>query len=156
MFISPRFIQARLVCALLAVSLAITGSAIAQDLSASESIAATHTRSLTPAASQFDYVATNSNPLFPGGYTALHTYLDQQLLYPVQARSAGLEGTVRIRFRVQPTGQLTHIRVVTSGCKLLDDAALRVVNTMPPWFPAHYNGNAVLSAIELPIIFRIN
>jgi periplasmic protein TonB len=102
-----------------------------------------------------DYVATNNEPFFPGGITALQDYLKQQALYPRQAWMAQIEGTVRVKFRVQPTGYLTDLQVVESAGLLLNQAAIKAVVNMPRWFPAHRHGEAVARTVIMPITFQI-
>ncbi len=102
------------------------------------------------------YVPSSNNAFFPGGERALQTYLSDAKRYPYVARQAQIEGTVRVRFQVQPDGWLADIRVTRSGGSLLDRAALQTVAQMPRWYPAHRNGVAVSQRIELPISFRLN
>jgi periplasmic protein TonB len=101
------------------------------------------------------YFSRDNEPFFPGGTAALRAYLKQSDSYPRQARAAQLEGTVRIRFRVQPTGYLTDIEVVESVGPVLNRAASSVVGQMPRWYPAHRNGEAVAHTVILPITFRL-
>ncbi len=83
-----------------------------------------------------EYVPLNNTPFFPDGQKALTSYFLNPDLYPHSARMNDTEGTVQVRFRVQPNGYLTHIRVVESHGRVLDKAALRTVAGMPRWYPA--------------------
>lgn len=103
-----------------------------------------------------EYSPLNNTPFFPGGPQALQTYLQNPALYPLAARRALREGTVRVRFRVTAMGELTQFWVVQSGGTLIDQAALGVVAGMPRWYPAHRNGTAVSCLYELPITFRLD
>ena len=102
------------------------------------------------------FAPLTNEPFFPGGKQALETHLRNFDLYSSQARMLLIEGTVRVLFRVQPNGNLTDIQVVKSQGTLLDQAAVKVVATMPDWYPAHRSGVAVSSLVELPITFRID
>ncbi|AQG80878.1 energy transducer TonB [Spirosoma montaniterrae] len=102
------------------------------------------------------FAPLNNDASFPGGHLALQDYLQSIDLYPYQARQAQVEGTVKVRFRVQPNGYLIDVRVTQSHGQLLDQAALQTIEQMPRWYPAHRNGMSVAQAIELPITFRLD
>ena len=73
----------------------------------------------------------------------LLAYLKDQLQYPEEARAAGIEGTVYVRFVVQSDGkvaQVTLLNDIGGGC---GEEALRVVRNMPLWEPARLGGRAV-------------
>lgn len=112
--------------------------------------------STTQAAADSDeFVPRNNEPFFPGGLTALQEYLKQTALYPRQARMAQLEGTVRVKFRVQPTGYLTDIQVIESAGPLLNRAAIRAIAQMPRWYPSHRGGEPVARSVIMPISFKM-
>ena len=101
-----------------------------------------------------EYVPLNNTPFFPGGQQALASYFLNPDLYPYSARMNDAEGTVQVCFRVQPNGYITHIRVVESHGRVLDQAALRAVAAMPRWYPAHQAGMAVACPVALAIRFE--
>jgi protein TonB len=103
-----------------------------------------------------EYAPTSNAPFFPGGQRALKKYFRDLNVYPHQARKAGIQGTVLVRFRVLATGHLSEVRVVRSRGHMLDAAAVRAVALMPRWFPAHRSGVAVASLYELPVKFDLN
>ncbi|WP_420150946.1 energy transducer TonB [Spirosoma sp.] len=108
-------------------------------------------RSAVPSA---DFTPLTNKPFFPGGKQALEKHLETIDLYSNSALKAYSEGTVQVRFRVQPNGSLTDIQIVKSCGPLLDAAAVKAIVTMPHWYPAHRAGVAVSSLVELPITFR--
>lgn len=112
--------------------------------------------SLLPTAHTHAYAPTTNEPFFPGGQPALDAYLKTIAAYPPQARASGIEGTVRVRFRVLPTGRLTEIQLVKRQGPLLDSAAVQIVLLMPRWYPAHQAGVAVACLVELAIVFRFD
>lgn len=109
----------------------------------------------TPTSGSEEFVPNDNDPFFPGGIAALREYLKESAPYPRQARMAQLEGTVRVRFRVQSTGYLTDIQVVESGGEVLNRSALRAIAQMPRWFPGHRNGEAIARSVVMPITFRM-
>ncbi|GAB2569177.1 energy transducer TonB [Spirosoma areae] len=102
------------------------------------------------------FVPLNNVAFFSGGKQALEKHIESLDLYPYLAREIQAEGTVWVRFRVQPSGYLTDIQVVKSRGPLLDSAAVKVVGRMPRWYPAHRSGVAVSSLVELPVTFRLD
>lgn len=110
----------------------------------------------TPSAPSDGVVPLTNLPFFPGGTRALETYLEDLDLYPIQAREAQIEGTVRVLFRVLPNGRRSEVRVVRSRGPLLDRAAIRAVALMPRWYPAHRAGVAVSHLVELLVTFRLD
>jgi periplasmic protein TonB len=103
-----------------------------------------------------EYAPLSNCAFFPGGQQRLATYFKNPDLYPVQARRADVEGTVWVQFRVQPSGNLSDIRVINARRSLLSTVAIEAVSLMPPWYPAHRNGEAVVSTVVLPITFKMD
>ncbi|GAB3496522.1 hypothetical protein GCM10027341_15450 [Spirosoma knui] len=103
-----------------------------------------------------ELVLLNNEPSFPGGPKALKAYIDNAELYPETAQQIGLQGTVQVLFKVQPTGKITNIIVLQSKGKVLDQAAYDLVANMPAWYPAHRAGMAVPAYTQLLVTFRLN
>lgn len=103
-----------------------------------------------------DYAPANSTAVFPGDQEALQNFLKQPGMYPHIARETGMEGTVKVQFRVLPDGTLTECKVVQSAGLVLDRAALLMVSQMPKWIPAYHEGRAVRSVMVLPILFQLD
>ncbi len=86
-----------------------------------------------PAASSAVPAISASPPQTAGEYTeSLLVQLEQRiadrLVYPMQARRAGMQGEVQIALQISPEGQLADQRIVqSSGQQLLDSAALQTV-----------------------------
>jgi len=58
------------------------------------------------------------------------------LNYPEKARQKGIFGDLRLLVALLPNGTLKEIRVLeSSGHKLLDDAAIRIVRLAAPFAP---------------------
>ncbi|CCH52583.1 periplasmic protein TonB [Fibrisoma limi BUZ 3] len=95
-------------------------------------------------------------PSFPGGHNALYAFLAVTVDYPEAARSLGLEGTVRVQFRVKPDGTFEKVRIIQSAGKLLDKAVLDAVAKMPRWMPAQLQGAPVTHWIDFPVTFKLD
>ena len=101
------------------------------------------------------YTAVEEPAVFPTGIPGLMQYVATSLRYPAQARAAGVEGKVFVKFVVLPTGAVGSATVqkgIGSGC---DEEALRIVNQMPHWKPAIQNGKPVATQFVLPIQFDL-
>ncbi|MDP5172464.1 MAG: TonB family protein [Bacteroidia bacterium] len=94
-------------------------------------------------------------PAFPGGESAMFSYLQSKLQYPPLAKEREVEGTVYLRFVVEADGRLTGFRVLRGlgyGC---DEEALRIAKSMPRWKPGAQQGAPVPVYYTLPIKFII-
>jgi protein TonB len=95
-------------------------------------------------------------PMFPGGEKELLKYIAQNTVYPGEAVTNEIEGTVYVRFAVMKTGLVDKVQIFkSSGEKLLDDEAIRVINTLPVWVPGKINGNAVSVWFLVPVRFKL-
>lgn len=97
----------------------------------------------------------NARAQFPGGLSALATYLSNEITYPEAAREQGDEGRVMVEFVVNPSGAITNINLMNYLSPELDAEALRIVKEMPQWQPAYSNGEAVKSKVVVPIRFSL-
>jgi protein TonB len=94
-------------------------------------------------------------PSFPGGNSALMSYLNSNVKYPVVAQENGVQGRVVISFVVEKDGSITDVQVVKSVDPSLDREASRVVRSMPRWNPGKQNGQAVRVKYDVPVSFRL-
>ena len=79
----------------------------------------------------------------------LHSAIEQVKTYPRLARERGIEGTVLVRFRVQPSGMVETVRVVkSSGAAILDEASVRTIYQAGPM--PYVNG-----WIEVPMSYML-
>lgn len=91
-------------------------------------------------------------PLF--GYSAqewsrLQAAIEKVKTYPRFARERGIEGTVVVRFKVLPNGNIGRVDVVkSSGARILDDATVRTVYDAAP-VPF------VEGWVEVPMAYRL-
>lgn len=94
-------------------------------------------------------------PSFPGGPSALLSYLSSHTKYPVVAQENGVQGRVTVSFVVERDGSITDVHVVRSVDPSLDREAARVVSTMPNWQPGKQNGSAVRVKFNVPVQFKL-
>ena len=103
------------------------------------------------------YTQPEKMPEYPGGETALSTYVENNLDYPQQAINDNKEGTVRVSFIVDEKGNVTNPQV--AGNKLgdgLDQQAINVIKNMPKWKPGTVKGKNVKTKLDLPITFKVS
>ncbi len=94
-------------------------------------------------------------PEFPGGQQAMLKFIYEKIKYPMQARDAGIEGTVYVQFVVDERGIVTEPTIMRGPHALLNEEALRVSRLMPQWKPGYEKGNAVKVNYVLPIRFKL-
>jgi len=74
-----------------------------------------------------------SGVIIPEQWIALEAAIERTKNYPRLARERGIEGTVRLRFRLLPTGAIEKLELVeSSGSELLDSASIRSVYRAAP------------------------
>lgn len=95
-------------------------------------------------------------PEFPGGTEGLISYLQSNVIYPLDAIKEKIEGRVIVLFTVEPDGTLKNIQVETPVSPLLDEEAVRVVKSMPKWIPAlTTEGKTARVKYSIPIVFKL-
>lgn len=94
-------------------------------------------------------------PLFPGGNTALQSYLNRNQRYPAHALSRGIQGKVIVSFLIKTDGTPDKIAIVKSVYPDLDMEAVRLVKNMPVWIPAKNHDENVTCMVVLPVDFSI-
>jgi len=117
--------------------------------------AAAYTEPITDA-TQDVFTVVEDPPQFPGGIEAQQTFLVQNIVYPAEAKSKGIQGTVYINFIVEKDGRVTNAKVLRGVATSLDTEALRVINSMPRWTPGTQRGEAVRVSFNIPIKFSLS
>ena len=81
--------------------------------------------------------------------------IQEALRYPPAARRRGLKGTVLVEILIRPDGAITGVSVMgSSSHRLLDDAALEAVRSLPPQpFPAGLLPRPL--TVQLPVVFDL-
>ncbi|KPK83397.1 MAG: hypothetical protein AMS27_13000 [Bacteroides sp. SM23_62_1] len=96
-------------------------------------------------------------PVFQGRTAeAFREYLQDNLIYPEEAREKKITGKVYVQMIVNSKGEVTNVKVVRGVHSLLDKEAVRVVESSPLWEPAKQNGKAVAIAFTFPIDFKLS
>jgi TonB family protein len=100
----------------------------------------------------FEVVEEQPEPA--GGIEAFYKFIGQELLYPEQAKSLGIEGRVFVQFIVNENGMVSEVQAVKGiggGC---DKEAERVIK-LSKWTPGKQNGRAVKVRMIMPIMYKL-
>ena len=95
-------------------------------------------------------------PRFPGGDQALMKYLQENIVYPLEAAKNKVQGRVIVQFVVERNGAVGEVKVVRSAEESLDAEAVRVIKTLPKFFPAREGGETVAVWYTLPVTFTLS
>lgn len=94
-------------------------------------------------------------PQFPGGERALMLFLKNNLQYPETAKKNGISGTAYVSIRINATGNISGVKILSSPDSLMANEAIRVVNMMPQWNPGKLRGKPVNTVFVLPVRFTL-
>ncbi len=94
-------------------------------------------------------------PSFPGGESAMKSYLNSNVKYPDVAQENGVQGRVIVESIIEKDGSMSDVKVIRSVDPSLDREALRVVKAMPKWTPAKLKGIPVRTKCTTPVVFRL-
>jgi TonB family protein len=102
------------------------------------------------------YFLVEEMPVFQGRTPeAFREYLQENLVYPQEAKEKNIAGKVYIQMTVNSKGEVTDVKVVRGVHPLLDKEAVRVVVSSPLWEPGKQNGKAVAVAFTFPVEFKL-
>ena len=101
-----------------------------------------------------EFVVVEDMPqLLPDVETGLRQ-LQEELVYPEQAKRAGIEGRVFVQFVVTEEGEVTNAEVMRGLSDELNEEALRAVQTLR-FEPGTQRGEPVAVKMSLPVVFRL-
>ncbi|WP_192823159.1 TonB family protein [Rufibacter sp. LB8] len=89
-------------------------------------------------------------PEFPGGILGLMTFMKKTFEMPLQAKRAGVEGTVEFSFVIMADGTTDDFKIVKSLRPDVDIAVLNAAKQMPLWKPAEQAGRKVRFRYTMP------
>lgn len=94
-------------------------------------------------------------PSFKGGKEALISYIRKSLkpLQTITNGQAKIKGTVKVGFVVTETGKITNVHIVSGINEEVDQKAVKMINSMPDWYPGRQLDTPVKVPLIIPIIF---
>jgi TonB family protein len=93
-------------------------------------------------------------PTFPGGKEAYQQFIRENIVYPEQALSNKVEGSVYLAYTVNNIGEVVDVEVakgIGSGC---DEEAIRVIRLMK-YEPARNRGVKMKVELKTKINFKL-
>ncbi|HSY61137.1 MAG TPA: energy transducer TonB [Cytophaga sp.] len=89
-----------------------------------------------------DSTAIDVQPEFPGGEMGFNKFIQTHIIYPEDARKAGLQGTIYVSFIIEKDGSLSTIKPLqgiyfSSSC---EKATMDILLQSPQWKPGLKNG----------------
>jgi TonB family protein len=87
--------------------------------------------------------------------TNLLTFIYSNIKYPAEARKAGIQGRVIVKFTVLEDGTVAKTKIardIGGGCGA---AALKVINALPKMIPGQKDGKAVAVEMTIPVSFKL-
>lgn len=95
-------------------------------------------------------------PSFQGGdANTFSKWVNQQLVYPEEARNNGVQGRVTVQFTITKDGSVKNVKVLRELHPDLDKEAVRVVSSSPKWKPGKHKGSTVAVTYTVPVIFMM-
>lgn len=86
---------------------------------------------------------------------AFREYLQDNLIYPEEAKESHITGRVYVQMIVNSKGEVTNVEVVRSASPVLNAEAIRVVESSPLWKPGSQRGIPVAVQFTVPIDFNL-
>ncbi len=87
--------------------------------------------------------------------TKLLTFIYSKIKYPAEARKAGIQGKVIVKYTVLEDGTVAKAKImrdIGGGC---GDAALAVIQALPKMIPGQKDGKAVAVEMTIPVSFKL-
>lgn len=95
-------------------------------------------------------------PEFPGGELELRKFIEENIVYPEDAKAQGVEGTCFVKFVIDVEGSIKDVELISGiGFESIDDEAIRVIKSMPKWTPGKQRGQNVNVSFVIPITFTL-
>lgn len=106
----------------------------------------------------FDYGVKEKKPSFNNGdYFVFAKWIREHLVYPEDAKKAGLEGRVYVSVTIDEKGKLVNPAVYRSTNKIFEEEALRVISSAPDkWKPGlNAKGEPIALSLLIPVNFNL-
>jgi TonB family protein len=89
--------------------------------------------------------------VYKGGEKKYQSLIHNNLKIPERTQSLEAGGTVRVRFIIDPEGNVTDVHILRSVEFAFDEEVMRVVSSVKGWIPASQKGRKVNAYREQPI-----
>ncbi|MBR4690016.1 MAG: TonB family protein [Bacteroidales bacterium] len=102
------------------------------------------------------YMKVEKMPAYPGGMRELIKDIEENLVYPEDAKKNGIQGVVVVLFVVDKKGSIVAPRILQSKFPVLNSAAIDVLFHLKPFEPGEHRGEKVNVYFDVPIQFRLD
>jgi TonB family protein len=97
--------------------------------------------------------ALEKAPTIKGYYGGINKYIVDSLYYPEEALKKNIQGMVDVSFTVSKEGKLGEIKILSTPDSLLSNEVIRVLKSVPVWYPAIEHNRPVDHTLALKIPF---
>ena len=104
----------------------------------------------------YDNRSVEKKAAYPGGYQGLQKDIEENLVYPEDAKKNGIQGIVVVAIVLDKEGQITKPKIILSPAHVLDSAALEVIPHLKPFTPGEQHGEKVNVFYGVPIYFKLD
>lgn len=101
------------------------------------------------------FIVVETTPAYPGGQEALMSMVKDNLVYPIEAKEMGVEGTVYASFIIEKDGSVSNLIILKGIGRGCDEEVLRVLKLMKKWEPGKQNGKTVRVQFNFPVKFSL-
>jgi len=101
------------------------------------------------------YHSADEEASFPGGNEAFTKFANENIVYPMTALNDKVFGKVVIEIIVEKDGKISSIKIKRGIRQDIDDEALRLIKSMPPWVPGKNKGQPIRMRKLIPIKFKL-
>lgn len=99
----------------------------------------------------------DTDPEFPGGYSALHKFINENINYPKNAVEKNIHGVCYLSFVVNEKGSVFDVKVIrgVKECSECDKEAVRVIEKLPKWKASRFGRVMTSATYFIPIKFEL-
>jgi TonB family protein len=102
------------------------------------------------------FVVVEEMPLFPGGDSALMSFITKNINYPKIAKENAITGRVVLKFCINYLGNVEQVGILKTVDPSLDAEAIRVIKLLPPFKPGKQGGKPVNVWYNVPVVFALD
>ena len=102
-----------------------------------------------------DYFPYIKMPEFPGSREGILKFIENELIYPQEARRQRQQGAVIVLFTVDEEGNVQNPVVVEGDIASFNQEALRIAAAMPRWIPGEVDAVPSPMQVSIPIEFSL-
>ena len=96
-------------------------------------------------------------PTFPGGPEGVFKYVRGNFDFSTLANAIKTENeipVIHVNFDIDKNGQVLNSKITKGPSQEADKEVLRVINSMPVWYPGKFKEKAVKTNITIPLKFN--